>query len=286
MTLSASQIEVRRKFVGSSDAAALCGEDPYKTPLDVYLTKVYETTDITSDAIVVGDLLEPMLIDYAEKVLGISFERSVWFDNGKLSANLDAIQWSCEGEGESHVEAKTTSLQDGWGEESVPNDVPAKVLIQCHHQFHCAGTNIAYVPVLLGGIGGLKLKLYRVERNDRLVESVVERCESFWDKYVTPMIPPPGDPGKLDTLKRIIREPNKSVVVQSKTVQAFETAKAMVKLAKDCQRVTEAQLLTEMGDAEEGVSDDGTYTYMEYDRKGHAVKPSTYRKLVRAKDER
>ena len=285
MTLSASEIEKRRKFVGSSDAAALCGEDPYKTPLDVYLTKVYETSDITSAAIQVGDLLEPVLIEYAEKKLGISFVRGMWYSNGHLGANLDGLLLS-DLPSDSHVEAKTTSLQDGWGEESVPNDVPAKVLIQCHHQFHCAGTSIAYVPVLLGGIGGLNLKLYRVERNDRLVESVAERCESFWNKYVVPMIPPPGDPGKLDTLKRIIRQPNKSVVVASKTVQAFETAKAMVKLAKDCQRVTEAQLLTEMGDAEQGVSDDGTYTYMEYDRKGHAVKPSTYRKLVRAKDER
>ena len=183
-----------------------------------------------------------------------------------------------------HVEAKTTSLTEEWGDPDIANEVPAKVLIQCHHQFYCAGTEAALVPVLLGGRGGLRLKLYHVERNDSLVETIAERCESFWDRYVAPMIPPPGDPGKLDTLKRVIRQPKKSIIVASEAITAFETAKAMQKLAADCKRQAEAQLLIAMGDAEECVSDAGSYTYMEYNRKGHTVKPSTYRKWVRVKE--
>jgi len=228
-------------------------------------------------------MLEPLLLDYVEYKIDQSIERGVMCENGRLAANLDGLITS-DGIGDSHVEAKTTSLVEEWGDPEVANEVPAKVLIQCHHQFHCAATALAWVPVLLGGWGGLRLKLYRVERNDRLVESVAERCESFWDRYVQPMIPPPGDPGKLDMLKRVVRQPSKSIIVASEAVEAFETAKAMQRLASDCKRQAEAQLLIAMGDAEECVSDAGSYTYMEYTRKGHTVKPSTYRKWVRIKE--
>ncbi len=285
MTLTAEQRETRRHHIGSSDAAAICGLDPYKSPADVYTEKILETDDITgNEAIDIGNRLEPILLEWAAEQLDRALDCNVIriHENEILAANLDALLNDAE-----HIEAKTTGITEGWGDPDVPNDVPEKVLVQTHHQFACAGTRIAYVPVLIGSFG-LHFRMYRVERNEDVVEAVTDRCVKFWSDHVEKRIAPPDSLPSLEVAKRIRRVANKIVTPSEvpnldQLVREYEDASADLKGNKKHQEQCKAALLTAMGDAEELRCDAGVYTYFEQSRKEFVSKATTFRVLRAAK---
>lgn len=287
MTLTAEQRATRRGHIGSSDAAAICGLDPYQSAIDVFTEKTLDTDDITgNEAIDVGNLLEPVLLEWACGQLDfppfVAKCPPYVHDNGIMAANLDGFIDTAH-----HIEAKTTGITEGWGDPDVPNDVPEKVLVQVHHQFACAGTRIAYVPVLIGSFG-LHFRLYRVERNEVVLKAVADRCVAFWNNYVQKRIAPPDSLPSLEVAKRIRRVANKIVTSSDVPnldllVRNFEEAKATSKEAADLHDGCKAQLLTAMGDAEELRCDAGVYTYFEQSRKESVSKATTFRVLRPAK---
>ena len=285
--LTAEQIETRRAHVGSSDAAAICGLDPYRSAIDVFTEKTLETDDIVgNEAIDIGNRLEPVLLAWACEQLNQfqDYQENcpAVHDNGILAANLDAYI-----DEDHHIEAKTTGITEGWGDPDVPNDVPEKVLVQTHHQFACAGTRIAWVPVLIGAFG-LHFRLYKVERNEDVLKSVTERCTAFWHDYVEKRIAPPDSLPSLEVAKRIRRVANKIVTSSQvpkldQLVRDFEKANTERKASEKHEEQCKAALYTAMGDAEELRCDAGWYTLFEQSRKGFVVQPTTFRVLRPAK---
>lgn len=272
MVITAEQLENRRGHIGSSDVAAICGCDTWKSAMDVYLEKTQQTESFTNPAIEVGNLLEPVLMAWAADQLGVGYEPNVvsTHPGGILEANLDA--WIDESR---HIEGKTTGITEGWGDPEVTDDVPKKVLLQVHHQFACAGTRICYVPVALAHFG-IHFKLYKVERSQRLHDLVIFRCEAFWNDYVVPRIPPPDSMPSLDVVKRIVREPNRIitdrenpelyelVIKYEKALEAFFEAEAW-------RDGTKAKLIAGMDAAEELRSSAGRYTYFQQSQKGGSL---------------
>ena len=62
----------RKKGVGGSDIAAICGHDPYRTPLDVYLDKVGEAEPVEdNDFMKAGRYLEPVVADMFQDETGL-----------------------------------------------------------------------------------------------------------------------------------------------------------------------------------------------------------------------
>lgn len=292
MPLTTEQLVARRKKVGSSDAAAILGVDPYRTQRDVWMEKTEKVKIALLDnpAIRIGNAAEPMLLqmlaedqklEHGALITGITFEH----EDGINASNPDGIivdpdDITLETTGlEAHpkeiVEAKSTGL-DGWGDDpAVVNDVPAKVLIQTHHQFYCTGAVVCYVPVLLGRFG-LKFRVYRIERDDELVDTIGKRCAAWWNQYVQADVEPDGKLN-LDIAKRIIRTEGKSIKLNDELVTGWDVARnARIALEKD-EKHALADILAILGDAEIGQCASGNFTYREQHRKGYTVKPSTYR---------
>lgn len=292
MPITPEQREQRRKHIGSSDAAAICGRDPYKSAIDVYNEKVHQTEDFSNPQIEVGNILEPVLIEWVglemfrqDTIYNPGINHYHAHDNGIMAANLDA--WIDE---DHHIEAKTTGMTEGWGDPNVPNEVPEKVLIQCHHQFACAGTKLAYVPVLIGDFG-LKFRLYRVERVELLITQIELRCVTFWTDYVERQIAPPDSLPSLEVLKRIIRVPNKIVTQADSDYNLddlsidYEGAKAKRKDAEELEKGCKALLIGAMDDAEALETSFCRYTYFEQtiNYKAREAKTGTSRTLRKPK---
>ena len=287
MTLTIEQLEIRMHHIGSSDAAAICGKSPFQSASDVYQSKIHPLDQIKDNAAIeVGNLLEPLLIEWACDQLymvkdPLKNDLQIHPD-GIMAANLDA--WiDCD----EHIEAKTTGMTEGWGDPDVPNDVPVMVLLQCHHQFACAGTKIAHVPVLLGNFG-LSFKLYRVERSERLVDMITHRCNTFWTDYIEPRIEPPYSMPSLEVVRRIKREPNRIITPLqeprlSERVEKYEAACKEFREAEALRDGTQANLIAAMDDAEELICEAGRYTYFEQTKKESLVKKSTFRVLRKRK---
>lgn len=250
------QRERRKKYLGSSDSPAVCGVDPWRNAYDVYLSKVENLEETTSPEKEWGNLLEPVLIQWASQKLGVKIRRNVSkiFHDRIFADNADGVAM-CPGG--AIIEAKTSGVEhfadkEAWGEEG-SDEVPEHVLVQCHHLMLVHKTTLAYVPTFLGGRG---FAMFKIERNNALCDSIYERGVAFWTENVLPRIPPPDMMPTLETLMRMRREPGKAVPVPVELIEDLARARQAKKTAKAQEEAAKAAVLLAMGDAERG---DGYY---------------------------
>jgi predicted phage-related endonuclease len=279
----------RRRYLGSSDMAALCGKDPWgRTAGDVWAEKTGRVTDgRESVPMTVGTYLEPAILSWTEDTLETPLLRDVFLvhRNEVLAANLDAVAHVREPG--AIVEAKTVGLigrphyLDEFGEPGT-DDLPVHILIQVHHQFAVVDATDsallppiaeALVPVLLIGRG---FGLYRVEKNLDLCAALVEEGERFWQDHVLADRPPPEAPS-LATLRRLKRYEDMGIAIPPELVLAWEAAKADTKAAKTFEEGALRDLIAALGPGEVGHCDLGRFTYFEQKRKAYEVAEVTYR---------
>lgn len=278
MAITAEQRLERRNWIGSSDAPAILGVDPWKSRIAVFMEKVFAVDDLPNEGpIAQGNRWEGPLLDWAEESLG-QIERNVHVRHPTdivCAANLDGrLTGKKEG-----VEAKFTGLADEFGEEGT-DQIPERVIVQAHHQMYCGGLELVWVPVLLARMGRPTEVMFRVERNDDLISHMIEEEHRFWESYVLPKIPPPLDgPPALDVIRRIRRTAGEVAPLDPDLVAAWETAKAIKKQAEDKEEEAKSALLASLGDAEIGdYGDPGKWlTYFEQKRAGYSVAPTKFR---------
>lgn len=190
-------LAVRKRGIGSSDAAAAVGLNPYKSQLELWLEKTgrdgnlpkTDPQDEESPAYW-GNLLEPIVAAHYSKRTGHRVRRINAVlqhpdpDKAWMLANIDR-----EVIGASEVqilECKTAGINGArlWKE-----GVPEYVQLQVQHQLAVTGKAAADVAVLLGG---QHLEIHRIERDEALIVRLVQLEQQFWD-YVVTDTPPPAD---------------------------------------------------------------------------------------------
>lgn len=280
MAITAEQRERRRGYIGSSDCAAIMGLDPYRSAADVWLEKTGRVDGFAgNDATDAGTLLEGAVLDWASKTLH-PYARDVFKVYGARCANLDGIR-PASVDDPFIVEAKTTGIvgpaDSAYGEEGT-DELPDRVLIQVHHQFGVCGEGyrIAWVPVLIGGVG---FRMYRVDRNGDLVATVVEAAEKFWRDYVAADLQPLDYKPSLDVLKRMRRVAKLVRVIDAELGENMIVSRAVRLQAEKDEQQAQAEMLSAMGDAEVADLGDGRIiTYFEFERKAYEVAAGKYRR--------
>lgn len=274
----------RHKYLGSSDAPAIAGVNPWKNAADIYWDKIKPPSanpnEPQDDAIIVGNFCEEAVLNWFSKETGNKITRNQRrvHRNGIMAANLDAIV----DEKPELVEAKTAGIitpfdRTQWGEIGT-DQVPERVIVQCHHQMAVMGEEyrLVWVPVLLGGIG---FRLYRVDRNDELIEHLFGLEVNFWKEYVLKRTPPPNQIPSFEILRKIHRQPNKIVPLNNELVNKWLVAKKYLSDAQEAESEAKKHVLSSLGDAEAGECDMGMVTFFEQKRKAYMVKESSHRVL-------
>lgn len=257
--LTPNELARRRKHIGASEVSALFGLSPWKNAYDVWLEKTgkLETIDNSNEAIALGHAMEGHLLRWAAHEEGIKIVRNQFrvHAGGILSATHDALARDGQPIG---FEAKTAGVLRGyadreeWGEDGT-DQIPEGYLLQCMAQMAVSGLDVVIVPALLGGRGRA---LYRVLPNKDLIEAIVERVGTFWEKHVLTDTPPEGVPS-IEIVRHVRRTPGKRIRVDSELVKAWRVADFAEKQAKEKNDEAKARLLAMMGDADEGDSDMG-----------------------------
>jgi len=267
--ITETQRTERRRFIGSSDIAALFtgpdgkSLDPFKAASDVWASKVFDFEEATaSKAQKTGIRWEPYIIGWAAEQLGVEVEtdpdkmRFVCSLHPVFASNLDGYA-VINGE---HViiEAKKTRMAAEWGEPGT-DQIPYRVILQVHVQMLCTGWGRAYVAAMIQG----EECLYEVTRDERIIAAIIRRGEEFWNENVYPKVPPADcEPADLDILKRIRRIPETYADIDTELVTAWETAKANRLEAEKAETTAFAEVLMAVGDAEGVMLPDGReFTY-------------------------
>ena len=188
-------LKFRRQGIGSSDAAAACGIHPYVSMLELWMIKTGRmTSDINESTkgyapLYWGNMLEPMVAKYYQAHTGNKVRRvhailqHADADKGFMLANLD---YAIVGSDDVQIlECKTTGEHGAklWRE-----GVPLYVTCQVQHQLAVTGKQAAHICVLLSGH---EAKIYKVERDERLIASIIEHERLFWHHVETDTPPAP-----------------------------------------------------------------------------------------------
>lgn len=183
-------LELRRNGIGGSDIAGILGLNKYKSPMGVYLDKVGESPheDETSEAAYWGNMLEEVVAQEFGTRTGLEVGNDTRMlshpDYPFLIANLDRI---VVGKPEI-IECKTSSAYRA--KEWEGEQVPMEYLIQVMHYLAVTGYERAHIAVL---IGGQRFVHKTVERDDELIELMIDAASNFWNNHVLPKVPPPFD---------------------------------------------------------------------------------------------
>jgi putative phage-type endonuclease len=177
----------RRLTIGSSDAAAVCGLDPFdRTATDIWLDKVQSIDQPENPQMRWGKRLEPVIADAYTEATGLKLHApdGILYTERYpfMHATLDRVA-----EDGRVVELKTSRFHHEWG--PLAEDIPEGYLIQVHHQMIVADATRADLAVL---IGGNDFRIYPVPFNRRLAQLLIEQEEAFY-AHMQSRTPPPPD---------------------------------------------------------------------------------------------
>jgi putative phage-type endonuclease len=251
---AAQWLAERRKGIGGSDAAAVCGVSPYRTPLQVWQDKREASEQKPdTDAMLWGRILEaPIRQRYAD-VTG----RSVKIPDGILYhqqhdfmlANIDGF--TDEGRG---VEIKTTSSPKDWGEPGT-DEIPLPHIFQVQHYMAVTGFTVFDVPVL---IGGRDFRIYEVHADADLQAMMIEREAAFW-RLVQEAIPP--DPVNYEDVVRRYRQSQPMSLMASLDVEGqlvrLKSLREQIDALEVFEQEARTAILGAMGEHDTLVAPDG-----------------------------
>ena len=188
-------LQFRKQGIGSSDAAAACGIHPYLSMLELWMIKTGRMESNIDESIegysplYWGNTLEPMVAKYYQEHTGNKVRRVNAIlqhpdpDNHFMLANLDYAITGCT---EAQIlECKTAGEH---GAKLWKHGVPLYVTCQVQHQLAVTGKQAAHICVLLCGH---EAKIYKVERDERLIASIIEHERLFWQYVETDTSPTP-----------------------------------------------------------------------------------------------
>ena len=176
-------LKERQCGIGGSDVGAILGVNKYKTPFEVYLEKTEPITEVgeQSESAYWGDKFEEVVAKEFEKRTGKKVRRDRKHYKHKdypfMVANIDRRVV-----GENSI---LEYLLKDWEDE----EIPASYLLQVQHYLFVTGAELGYIAVL---IGGQKFIWKEVQRDEELIEMIIEAEKDFW-KMVQDKTPPALD---------------------------------------------------------------------------------------------
>jgi putative phage-type endonuclease len=194
-TLSRGEwLAVRQQGIGSSDAAASVGLNPYKSQLELWLEKTGQgenldkvDPDDETSPMYWGTLLEPIVAAHYTRRSGNKVRRINAVlqhpEHPWMLANIDREVTGAEDV--QILECKTAGMS---GSRLWKDGVPEYVQLQVQHQLGVTGKQAADVAVL---ICGNELRVHRINRDDELIARLVELEAAFWHLVQTRQAPAP-----------------------------------------------------------------------------------------------
>ena len=246
----------RQTGIGGSDASAILGFNPWKSPFQLYVDKTSEyVEEIDNEAIHWGNVLEDVVAEEFTRRTGIKVRRrNVMFRHKEHDFMMANIDRDVVGE-QALLECKTTNAfnADMWEGEQIP---PA-YMCQLQHYMAVLDYEKAYIAVL---IGGQKFVWKEIKRDDEFIELMIQAEKDFWENNVLAGVPPEIDGSRSATelLSKMYPEDNGEIITLEKDaetlIEAITSIKAEVKEKTTLQKEYENKLKLMIGEAEKGMT--------------------------------
>jgi putative phage-type endonuclease len=204
----------RKTGIGGSDAAAALGISPWRTPYDLWLEKTGAANPLpVTEPMRWGTLLEPVIAAEYCRRTGRQIEPAPMLRHPTHRWMIGHIDGRVIGEPRI-LEVKTAGIGIGWGEPG-SDEIPLQYLTQCHHYLVVSQAEVVDIAVL---IGGQDFRLYTIERDDAIADTLIEREQRFWWRVENRM--PPDPVNTTDAVRRWGRLYAPGMITASEAEQA------------------------------------------------------------------
>ena len=190
-------LKLRKTGIGGSDAGAVCGLNPYRSPFTVYMDKTSEeVSEDDNEAMRQGRDFEDYVAKRFTEETGLKVQRSNYLYRSEeypfMLANIDR-QIIGENGG---LECKTASAYaaEKWNDGKIPESYE----LQCQHYMAVMGWDHMYIACL---ILGREFLYRRIERDDQLIRNLIRIEKEFWEEHVLKhVLPDPDGSRDYDTM--------------------------------------------------------------------------------------
>lgn len=282
--LNAEQLHARQQGIGGSEAAAVCGVDKYRQPLDVWAEKVLGIRDETiGDKEVVrwGNLLEETIgKEWADRH-GVEVRRDNRTRSHKdLPWMLGSIDFRITGKQEGlEIKARGHFAASDYGPNGT-DQVTEPDILQCQQYMAVYDWKLWHMAVL---IGGQELRTYTIPRDQTLIDNMICIEGDFWDS-VENKIKPPMDyahQAAPQLLSRLYPGTNgETIVLPARALAATQEMDLLKATRKDADkeiRALKSEIADMMGESAVGLlPGGGGWRRKEITKKEYMVKESTY----------
>lgn len=190
---------LRKNGIGGSDVGAVCGMNPYKTAIQVYYDKISDTVElIDNEAMKQGRAFEDYVASRFMEATGKKVRKSnfMYIHENYPFMLADIDRWVVGENAGLECKTANTFMADQWRD-----GVPVSYLLQCYHYIATCNADAWYIAVL---IYGREFKYYKIERDEQILESLVEIERDFWINNIGKGIIPEPDGSK--TADKVLSE--------------------------------------------------------------------------------
>lgn len=260
-------LRIRKQYLTGTDAGAICGMNPYKSAMQVYLDKTspeIETTD--NEAMRLGRDLEDYVASRFMEASGKKVRRTnAMYVNDQhpfMMANVDRL---VIGE-RAGLECKTASpySSDRWKD----GNIPEWYYLQCQHYIKTLEMEGWYLAVLIFGKG---FQYTYIERDEEMLQYLVSIEKDFWENHVQAgvMPSPDGSKGADELIQKYFRNREGTIRLDGfdEQIARRNELAGLVKKMQTEQKAIEQELKMYLGkeQAQVGVSDRFRVTWTEFE---------------------
>ncbi len=261
-------LRIRKSYLTGTDAGAVCGMNPYKSAMQVYMDKTSPEIEITdNEAMRLGRDLEDYVAGRFAEATGKKVRKSnamyVSEEHPFMMANVDRL---VVGE-RAGLECKTASpyTADRWKD----GNVPEWYYLQCQHYMKVLEADRWYLAVLIFGKG---FQYCCLERDEEMLNDLVSIEKNFWENHVqAKVLPSPDGSRSADELIQKYFHRREGAVTRMTGMDEQITRRnelaGLIKKMQAEQKVIEQELKMYLGNAEAqtGISDQYRVTWTEYE---------------------
>ena len=257
-------LSYRKKGIGGSDIGAIMGLNPWSSPFNVFIDKTTDyINDISdNDAVYWGTVLEDVVArEFAKRTGKRVTKLNAMLQSDETPFAFADIDRRIVGE-YAGLECKTTNAYNY--EEWKGGEVPASYICQCQWYMYVTGFEKWYIACLIGG----QHFIYKeIQRDDELIQYMVERATEFWLNNVLKNEAPYADSSESCTeyLKNKYPDDNGEKVMLTSDYISFADelmkVKEQEKILKKRKNDLENKLKQYLGEAEIGQSEHFTVTW-------------------------
>ena len=247
----------RREKIGGSEAASACGVDPWRSRIMLWAEKTGRIERPATEAMMWGSILEPVVFKFLEATDWDVFPAPAveWMhaENSWMTGHVDGFVELGGLRGVLEIKTANAFASHDWSSDS---GAPLPYLVQVHHYMALTGLDVALLACL---VGGQRLELRTVYRDEAVIESMMEREQELL-RYIRTDTPPPpdGSASAKDAIRALHPAANGKTMRLSRkgweNVLALRERKEQLEIVKRQAAELQQALELEMGDAEKAVS--------------------------------